>query len=80
MTTPTIKERWPPKRTQFDLKQATGFEALKVVAMNTLLMIKEKELKARRLHRAQLYFTAHPEGIDYKSAHLSPAKLASLAK
>ena len=35
--------------TQFDLKQATGFETLSVVPMNTLLLIKEKELKAQRL-------------------------------
>ena len=39
--------------TQFDLKQATGFEALSVVPMNTLLLIKAKELKARRLQSAQ---------------------------
>ena len=32
----------PQKVTQFDLKQATGFEALSVVPMNTLLLIKEK--------------------------------------
>ncbi len=45
--------------------------------MNTLLLIKEKELKAQRLLDAQLSFAAHSEGIDYTSAHQSPAKLAS---
>jgi hypothetical protein len=46
--------------------------------MNTLLLIKEKELKAQRLHDAQRCFAAHSEGIDYTSAHLSPTKLASV--
>jgi len=44
--------------------------------MNTLLLIKDKELKAQRLHEAQRYFASHSEGIDYTSAHQSPAKLA----
>ena len=70
----------PQKGTQFDLKQATGFEALSVVPMNTLLLIKEKELKAQRLLHAQLCFAAHSEGIDYTSAHLSPTKLASVGR
>jgi len=39
-------------------------------------MIKEKELKAKRLIDAQRCFACHSEGIDYTSAHLSPAKLA----
>jgi hypothetical protein len=47
--------------------------------MNTLLLIKEKELKALRLQDAQRCFAAHSEGIDYTSAHLSPTKLASIA-
>jgi len=68
----------PQKGTQFDLKQATGFEALSVVPMNTLLLIKEKELKAQRLQDAQRWFAAHSEGIDYTSAHLSPTMLASV--
>lgn len=63
--------------TQFDLKQATGFETLSVVFMNTLLLIKAKELKARRLQSAQHVFAAHSEGIDYTSAHLSPVKLSA---
>ncbi|WP_186523854.1 hypothetical protein [Synechococcus sp. SYN20] len=46
--------------------------------MNTLLLIKEKELKAQRLQDAQRWFAAHSEGIDYTSAHLSPTKLASV--
>ncbi len=70
----------PHEGTQFDLKQATGFEALSVVPMNTLLLIKEKELKAQRLQDAQRCFAAHSEGIDYTSAHLSPTKLAPLAR
>ena len=70
----------PLKGTQFDLKQATGFEALSVVPMNTLLLIKEKELKAQRLCDAQRCFAAHSEGIDYTSAHLSPTKLASVGR
>ena len=70
----------PLKGTQFDLKQATGFEALSVVPMNTLLLIKEKELKAQRLCDAQRCFAAHSEGIDYTSAHLSPTKLASAGR
>ena len=70
----------PLKGTQFDLKQATGFEALSVVPMNTLLLIKEKELKAQRLCDAQRCFAAHSEGIDYSSAHLSPTKLASAGR
>ena len=65
--------------TQFDLKQATGFETLSVVPMNTLLLIKAKELKARRLLNARHVFAAHSEGIDYTSAHLSPVKLSSSA-
>ena len=44
--------------------------------MNTLAMIKEKELKARRLHDAQHSFAASSEGSDYTSAHMSPSKLA----
>ena len=43
--------------------------------MNTLAMIKEKELKVRRLHDAQHFFTASSEGCDFTSAHLSPTKL-----
>ena len=74
-----LKDVGPPKGTQFDLKQATGFEALSFVPMNTLLLIKEKELKSQRLHDAQRSFAAHSEGIDYTSAHQSPAKLASRA-
>ena len=71
--------RWSLNRgTQFDFKQATGFETLSVVPMNTLLLIKEKELKAQRLQDAQRCFAAHSEGIDYTSAHLSPTKLASI--
>ena len=69
----------PEMGTQFDLKQATGFEALSVVPMNTLLLIKAKELKARRLQSAQQVFAAHSEGIDYTSAHLSPVKLSANA-
>ena len=72
------KDVGPPQGTQFDLKQATGFETLSVVPMNTLLLIKEKELKAQRLQDAQRCFAAHSEGIDYTSAHLSPTKLASI--
>ena len=72
------KDVGPLLGTQFDLKQATGFETLSVVPMNTLLLIKEKELKAQRLHDAQRCFAAHSEGIDYTSAHLSPTKLASV--
>lgn len=68
----------PNRGTQFDFKQATGFETLSVVPMNTLLLIKEKELKAQRLQDAQRCFAAHSEGIDYTSAHLSPTKLASI--
>jgi len=45
--------------------------------MNTLAIIREKELKARRLHVAQHSFAASPEGSDYTSAHLSPTKLES---
>ena len=45
--------------------------------MNTLAMIKEKELKARRLHDAQQSFAASSEGCDYTSAHVSPTKLAA---
>ena len=67
----------PEMGTQFDLKQATGFETLSVVFMNTLLLIKAKELKARRLQSAQHVFAAHSEGIDYTSAHLSPVKLSA---
>ena len=48
--------------------------------MNTLLLIKEKELKAQRLCDAQRCFAAHSEGIDYTSAHLSPTKLASAGR
>jgi len=59
----------PPLGTQFDLKQATGFETLSVVPMNTLLLIKEKELKAQRLQDAQRCFAAHSEGIN----HLCPS-------
>ena len=70
----------PLKGTQFDLKQATGFEALSVVPMNTLLLIKEKELKAQRLHDAQRCFAAHSDGTDYTSAHLSPTKLTSVGR
>ncbi len=73
-----FEQRWSPKGTQFDLKQATGFEALSVVPMNTLLLIREKELKAQRLQVAQLCFAAHSEGINYTSAHLSPTKLSSI--
>ena len=69
----------PKTGTQFDLKQATGFEALSVIPMNTLLLIKEKELKSQRLHDAQRSFAARSEGIDYTSAHQSPTKLASRA-
>ena len=72
-----LKDVGPQKGTQSDLKQATGFEALSVVPMNTLLLIKEKELKAQRLQDAQRCFAAHSEGIDYTSAHLSLTKLAS---
>ena len=61
----------PLKGTQFDLKQATKFEALWVVPMNTHLLIKEKELKLQRLHDAQRSFTAHSEGIYYTFAHQS---------
>lgn len=43
--------------------------------MNTLAMIKEKELKARRLHDAQHSFAASSEGCDVTSAHISPSKL-----
>ena len=43
--------------------------------MNTLAIIKEKELKARRLHDAQHSFAASSEGSDFTSAHLSPTKL-----
>ena len=68
----------PQTGTQLALKQATGFEALSVVPMNTLLLIKEKELKAQRLQDAQRWFAAHSEGIDYTSAHLSPTMLASV--
>jgi hypothetical protein len=46
--------------------------------MNTLLLIKEKELKVQRLQDAQRCFAAHSEGIDYTSAHLSPTKLNSI--
>lgn len=46
--------------------------------MNTLLLIKEKELRARRLQSAQHVFASHPEGVDYTSAHQSPAKLSQL--
>ena len=69
----------PRLGTQFDLKQATGFETLSVVPMNTLLLIKAKELKARRLQSAQQLFAAHSQGIDYTSAHLSPVKLSANA-
>lgn len=69
----------PRLGTQFDLKQATGFETLSVVPMNTLLLIKAKELKARRLQSAQQVFAAHSQGIDYTSAHLSPVKLSANA-
>ena len=48
-----------------------------MVPMNTLLLIKAKELKARRLSNARHVFAAHSEGIDYTSAHLSPVKLSS---
>ena len=48
--------------------------------MNTLLLIKEKELKAERIYNAQKLFAAHSEGTDYTSAHLSPVKLASVLK
>ncbi len=44
--------------------------------MNTLSLIKEKELKARRLHDAQHALAAHPQGIDYTSAHQSPVQLS----
>ncbi|MFL0790400.1 MAG: hypothetical protein AB8E87_09250 [Prochlorococcus sp.] len=47
--------------------------------MNILLLIKEKELKAQRLHNAQHLFASHSEGIDYTSAHQSPVKLAKAA-
>ena len=47
--------------------------------MNTLLLIKAKELKARRLQTAQHVFAAHSQGIDYTSAHLSPVKLSANA-
>ena len=50
-----------------------------MVPMNTLLLIKAKELKARRLQSAQQVFAAHSEGIDYTSAHLSPVKLSANA-
>ena len=50
-----------------------------MVLMNTLLLIKAKELKARRLQSAQQVFAAHSEGIDYTSAHLSPVKLSANA-
>ena len=43
--------------------------------MNTLAMIKEKELKARRLYVAQHSFAASSEGSDVTSAHMSPTKL-----
>lgn len=48
-----------------------------MVPMNTLLLIKAKELKARRLLNARHVFAANSEGIDYTSAHLSPVKLSS---
>ena len=44
--------------------------------MNTLILIKEKELKAHRLHIAKQLFASHSEGTDYTSAHQSPAKLS----
>ena len=69
----------PELGTQFDFKQATGLETLLVVPMNTLLLIKAKELKARRLQSAQHVCAAHSEGIDYTSAHLSPVKLSATA-
>ena len=47
--------------------------------MNTLAMIKEKELKARRLHDAQHSFAASSDGSDVTSAHLSPTKLVDCA-
>jgi len=47
--------------------------------MNTLALIKEKQLKAQRLQVAQLVFAAVSEGCDYTSAHLSPAKLAQFS-
>jgi len=61
---------------QFDFKHATGPETLWDVLMNNLVLIKNKAEKAQRLQAAQLVMTAKPEGCDYTSAHLSPAKLA----
>jgi len=43
--------------------------------MNTLAMIKEKELRARRLYGAQHSFAASSERCDVTSAHMSPTKL-----
>jgi len=47
--------------------------------MNNLVLIKNKAVKAQRLQAAQLVMAANPEGCDYTSAHLSPAKLARLS-
>jgi len=63
---------------QFAFKDATGLETLWDVRMNNLVLIKNKAVKAQRLQAAQLAMTAKPEGCDYTSAHLSPAKLARL--
>ena len=47
--------------------------------MNNLALIKNKQQKEQRLLAAQFVIATNPEGCDYTSAHMSPAKLAKLA-
>ena len=47
--------------------------------MNTLALIKKKQLKAQSLQEAQKLLAMASGAKDYTSAHLSPAKLAQLA-
>ena len=55
---------------QLVLKQAKGFEELLDNPMNSLLLIKEKEPKAQRLHDAHRCFAARLEKID-RTSHIN---------